>query len=135
LISNDIQVKFTCSDTIEILCWDQDIAAIFFNLIENSIYWMTSTNSSTKTLEIIVNENNGILTDIIFKDSGPGIKAEDIESEIIFNPEFSGKPEGGSGLGLAIAGEAAIRNNLKLQSIENNGGALFKMTLKGENNE
>ncbi|MFH3698673.1 ATP-binding protein, partial [Acinetobacter baumannii] len=71
LISNDIQVKFTCSDTIEILCWDQDIAAIFFNLIENSIYWMTSTNSSTKTLEIIVNENNGILTDIIFKDSGP----------------------------------------------------------------
>ncbi|MFH4338517.1 ATP-binding protein, partial [Acinetobacter baumannii] len=76
LISNDIQVKFTCSDTIEILCWDQDIAAIFFNLIENSIYWMTSTNSSTKTLEIIVNENNGILTDIIFKDSGPGIKAE-----------------------------------------------------------
>ncbi|EHU2158609.1 ATP-binding protein [Acinetobacter baumannii] len=130
-LSNNVLINFTCSDTIEINCWEQDIVAIFFNLIENSLYWMISTNSSNKCIDIHVNEMNDVLVDITYKDTGPGIKIEDIESEIIFNPEFSGKPEGGTGLGLAIAGEAAIRNNLKLQSIENSDGALFKLTFQG----
>lgn len=77
-------------------------------------------------------ENNGVFQSLTYQDSGPGLKAEDIESHTIFTPGFSGKPDGGTGLGLAIAGEAAIRNNLKLQAEESDDGALFKLINKGD---
>lgn len=93
---------------------------------------MVSTKCQNKHIEITITENQGVFDSVIYKDSGPGIKKEDIESLIIFTPGFSGKPDGGTGLGLSIAGEAAIRNNLKLQAEENTGGALFKLISNGD---
>lgn len=127
---NGISIKFSCSEEVTYLCWKQDFIAIIYNLLENSIYWLTSTKSDKKNIEIEVTEREGIFESIIYKDSGPGIKIEDIESLVIFSPGFSGKPDGGTGLGLSIAGEAAIRNDLKLQVEENSDGALFKIINK-----
>ncbi|EKA95379.1 TPA: sensor histidine kinase [Proteus mirabilis] len=129
---NGINISYSCSENLTYLCWKQDIIAILYNLLENSIYWMVSTKSPDKNIEITVTENSGVFDSIIYKDSGPGIKKEDIESLIIFTPGFSGKPNGGTGLGLSIAGEAAIRNNLKLQAEEATDGALFKIINNGE---
>lgn len=129
---NNIQVNISCPNDLVFLCWKQDIIAILFNLLENSIYWLTSTKWSVKKIEITVTEKDGVFESIIYQDSGPGIKTVDIENHIIFTPGFSGKPDGGTGLGLAIAGEAAIRNNLKLQAEESEIGALFKLINKGD---
>lgn len=129
---NGVTVNISCSDQLTYLCWKQDIIAILYNLLENSIYWMVSTNCQKKNIEIIVSEKDGIFESITYSDSGPGIKPEDIESLVIFTPGFSGKPDGGTGLGLSIAGEAAVRNNLRLQAEENLNGALFKLISKGD---
>lgn len=129
---NGIIISFSCPENLTYLCWKQDVIAIIYNLLENSIYWLVSTKCSTKHIEISVTEKDGIFESIIYKDSGPGIKTEDIESLVIFSPSFSGKPDGGTGLGLSIAGEAAIRNNLKLQAEENTDGALFRLIYKGD---
>ena len=67
---------------------------------------------------------------INYKDSGPGINKELLESEVIFEPEFSTKPGGGSGLGLAISGEAAERNGLVLSAEESATGVHFIITEK-----
>lgn len=127
---NNIQITVSCPENLSFLCWKQDIIAILFNLLENSIYWLTSTKWPNKQITIKVIENNGVFQSLTYQDSGPGLKAEDIESHTIFTPGFSGKPDGGTGLGLAIAGEAAIRNNLKLQAEESDDGALFKLINK-----
>ncbi|MGF2881137.1 sensor histidine kinase [Acinetobacter johnsonii] len=129
---NNIQITVSCPENLSFLCWKQDIIAILFNLLENSIYWLTSTKWPNKQITIKVIENNGVFQSLTYQDSGPGLKAEDIESHTIFTPGFSGKPDGGTGLGLAIAGEAAIRNNLKLQAEESDDGALFKLINKGD---
>lgn len=129
---NNIQITVSCPENLSFLCWKQDIIAILFNLLENSIYWLTSTKWPNKQITIKVSESNGVFQSLTYQDSGPGLKAEDIESHTIFTPGFSGKPDGGTGLGLAIAGEAAIRNNLKLQAEESDDGALFKLINKGD---
>ncbi|MDD9316037.1 sensor histidine kinase [Acinetobacter lactucae] len=129
---NAITVNISCSDELTYLCWKQDIIAILYNLLENSIYWMVTTNCLKKHIEITVTEKDGKFESIIYSDTGPGIKPEDIESLVIFTPGFSGKPDGGTGLGLSIAGESAVRNNLKLQAEENLDGALFKLISKGD---
>lgn len=65
-----------------------------------------------------------------YHDNGPGIEKHLIESEIIFEPEFSNKTGGGYGLGLAIAGEAIGRNEGELKAIYSDKGAYFKMEIK-----
>lgn len=127
---HNIEIKFVCPNELVFLCWKQDIIAILFNLLENSIYWLVSTKQPNKKIEITVTEKDGLFESLIYQDSGPGLKLEDIENHIIFIPGFSGKPEGGTGLGLSIAGEAAVRNNLELRAEESTNGALFKLINK-----
>lgn len=51
-----------------------------------------------------------------------------IDSEIIFNPDFSTK-SGGTGLGLAICGEAIKRNNGEIKAFSCSEGAYFTIRL------
>ena len=113
-------------------CWHQDIYAIFTNLIDNSIYWMNEKKSPKKEITVDITTDGNELQYIDYRDTGPGIEPQLIASEVIFEPQFSTKPDG-TGLGLAIAGEASTRNGLELKAFESESGAFFRLEPKSEN--
>ena len=113
-------------------CWHQDIYAIFTNLIDNSIYWMNEKKSQKKEITVDIATDGNELQYIDYRDTGPGIEPQLIASEVIFEPQFSTKPDG-TGLGLAIAGEASTRNGLELKAFESESGAFFRLQPKSEN--
>ena len=117
-IDGDERLTFTC--------WRQDIQAIFTNLIDNSLYWLRTGDSPEKRIDIGISSDGGRLLHVDYKDTGPGIEPEHIETGVIFDPQFSTKPDG-MGLGLAIAGEGATRNGLELTALEHDGGAWFRL--------
>ena len=114
------------SRSFELSCWRQDIHAIFTNLLDNSLYWLQTQKSAEKHIEIRLLTDGSTFLHIDYTDTGPGIEPEHIESGVVFDPQFSTKPEG-MGLGLAIAGEAATRNGLELRALEHDGGAWFRL--------
>lgn len=130
----DKGIKFKISGSAIIEAWQQDIAAIFINLIENSIFWLSEKNTDIKEIMVNIITNENSLSYIDFRDTGPGIESNLIEDNLIFEPQFSTKP-GGTGIGLAIAGEAADRNGLKLTALESTTGAYFRLSTKGDENE
>lgn len=111
--------------------WIQDLYAVFTNLIDNSLYWMQAKNIPLRRITIEISVVDGILDYIDYRDTGPGIEPDLIESGVIFEPQFSTKPSG-TGLGLAIAGEAAERNGLELKAFASGEGAWFRLQLKSE---
>lgn len=130
----DKGIKFKISGSAIIEAWKQDVAAIFTNLIENSIFWLSEKNTDIKEIMVNIITNENSLSYIDFRDTGPGIEPNLIEDNLIFEPQFSTKP-GGTGIGLAIAGEAAERNGLKLTALESTAGAYFRLSTKGDENE
>ena len=121
-------------DDLSFLCWRQDIQAIFTNLIDNSLYWLGTTNASEKNIYIDMESERGRLLHVDYRDNGPGIDPEHIASGVIFDPHFSTKSDG-TGLGLAIAGEAATRNGLDLTALEHELGAWFRLQPVDEERE
>lgn len=121
-ISGDRDIKFTG--------WKSDFYLAFTNLIENSVYWLSKSDSASKRIKIDVQEYKGTI-DISYKDNGPGIKEEYIDDQRIFEPDFSTKPDG-TGLGLAIAGEALQRNDSNIIAIYSDDGAVFDIKLEKE---
>ena len=119
-------------DDFKFSSWDQDIYAIFTNLIDNSLYWISQKKVPMRQITIELLTDGDSLIHIDYRDTGPGIEPALIESEVIFEPQFSTKP-GGTGLGLAIAGEAAERNGLELKVLESEEGAHFRLQPKTEN--
>lgn len=134
LSQSEIDVMVECPDGLSVVAWPQDIYTIFTNLLDNSIYWISNARSQGKKIQIELAVANGKLSHIDYRDSGPGIEPTLIESEVIFEPEFSTKP-GGTGLGLAIAGEAAHRSGFSLRALESAEGAYFRIqpTTNSEN--
>ena len=132
--SHNVSAEINGPDDFKFLSWQQDIYAIFTNLIDNSLYWMNEEKVVEKKISIeLLTESNSLLH-IDYRDTGTGIEPEFIESEVIFEPQFSTKPSG-TGLGLAIAGEAATRNGLELKAFESDHGAWFRLQPKTENEE
>jgi signal transduction histidine kinase len=126
LVAN-ISKSISCNDkNIKIYGWSADIYIIMTNLIENSIYWITNKNLKNKKISVDIHSEDGKFQYLDYKDTGPGIEKHLIESQVIFEPEFSTKPSG-TGLGLAIAGEAASRNSLQMQVFESEEGAFFRI--------
>lgn len=126
LEKNEVTCHVLGDESFELPCWRQDIHAIFTNLLDNSIYWLTKKKSSERTIGIRVSTDERTLLHVDYMDTGPGIEPDHIASGVIFDPQFSTKSEG-TGLGLAIAGEAATRNGLELKALENDGGAWFRL--------
>lgn len=126
LNSLNVFVDVTGPDNFRFSSWPQDIYAIFTNLIDNSLYWMEEQDVCNRSILIRLVTNEDSLLHIDYSDTGPGIEPGLIESEVIFEPEFSTKPSG-TGLGLAIAGEAASRNGLELKVFESEKGACFRL--------
>ena len=111
--------------------WRQDIYAIFTNLIDNSLYWISEKDTPRREVTIDILVSGDSLQSIDYLDTGPGIEPSLIASEVIFEPYFSTKPDG-TGLGLAIAGEAAERNGLELKVFASDEGAYFRLQPKTE---
>ncbi len=132
--SNNIVVKIDGSDDFKFLSWIQDMSAIFTNLIDNSIYWIKEKNVLVREIRIKIVTSGIDLLYIDYHDTGPGIEPSLISNKLIFEPEFSTKPNG-TGLGLAIAGESATRNGLELKAFDSDTGAYFRLQpkVKGTN--
>ena len=131
LKTHNISVEIEGPDNFRLSIWEQDIYAIFTNLIDNSLYWIREKNVSIREITIELHTNGAVLNHIDYRDTGPGIEPSLIDSEVIFEPQFSTKPDG-TGLGLAIAGEAAERNNLELGAVPSERGAHFILQPKME---
>lgn len=118
-----INIKVRGPEKTNVLMWPQDLTQVMINLIDNSIYWLEKGGKKKKdvTIEFAKVGNN---IEISFKDNGPGILKEYIDTGILFEAGFSKKPHG-TGLGLTIAGEALQRNGGELYAIHSNKGATF----------
>ncbi len=130
--SQDVFVNVVGSDDFLLPCWSQDIYAIFTNLIDNSLYWMSEKKVKEKKITIELVTTDSRLLNVDYRDTGPGIEPSLIASEVIFEPQFSTKPSG-VGIGLAIAGEAANRNGLELKAYDSEFGAYFRLQPNEEN--
>lgn len=111
--------------------WEQDFYIALTNLIDNSLYWLPISEDK-KEMEIIISSQYEDKTVVIdYRDNGPGIAKNYIESGIIFEPGFSTK-QGGTGLGLSIAGETIERNMGVLRALYDSEGAYFRIELPSE---
>lgn len=134
LISSQISYKVDCHKDAVMIGWQEDMYVIITNLIDNSVFWMNEKNSTTKQIDVLVSLSSDAkeVEYIDYRDTGPGIEPQLIESGVIFEPEFTTKVNG-TGLGLAIAGEAASRNGLELIALQAEVGAFFRLRPKQEN--
>lgn len=132
--AHKVSAVVSASEKVKFLCWPQDLYAIFTNLVDNSMYWLINSNTPNRRISIDILANANSLFQVDYRDTGPGIEPRFIESDMIFEPGFSTKPDG-TGLGLAIAGESANRNGLELKAIESEDGAYFRLQPKTEKNE
>lgn len=126
MVKQGISFEIIGSEDFKFLAWEQDISAIFTNLADNSIYWMKRGELKKRQISVIMELQDDSLKSIDYRDTGPGIEPSLIDSGVIFEPNFTTKPDG-MGLGLAIAGEAASRNGLELEAFKFDSGAFFRL--------
>ena len=130
LRSYDISLSIEGDNEAQLLGWAEDFNRIFVNLMENSLFWLTDNWQGARDISFYMKTSDGKLESIDYRDSGPGIDPLNIQNDLIFEPNFSTKPNG-TGLGLAIAGEAASRNGMELIAIAVEKGVLFRLQPKG----
>ena len=121
-------ISYTISNTQHKVTIDEsELAVILMNLIQNSIYWLSTIDVERRIHADVMDEQDGLA--IIISDNGPGVK-EGTEDNI-FAPYYSTKPDG-IGLGLAIAGEIMAEYDGELSLVKNSilGGASFKLLFR-----
>ena len=121
-------INFTYPDTNHSVTIDEsDLSIVLFNLLQNSIYWLSTVNKERHIKVDVYDDKEGL--SITVSDNGPGIKPGTENS--IYDPYFSTKPDG-IGLGLAIVGEimAEYNGELSLISTGENNGATFNLLFR-----
>lgn len=126
IMEKGISININYSENIIFEGWRQDFYTIFTNLLDNSIYWIDEKKCDIRNVNIDCTIKEGKWK-IDYFDSGPGIDPVLLESGVIFEPEFTTKPNG-TGLGLTIVGEAAQRNGLEIIALQNDKGAHFRLS-------
>lgn len=127
LIDNKIDFNFNVDNSLTLYGWEEDLLTCLTNLIENSIYWLKTSDRENKIINIeAIKDQDSIKID--YKDNGPGLTQDEIETDIIFEPGYS-KKISGTGLGLAIAGESIDRLNGKLKARKYENGAYFQIEI------
>lgn len=129
LNENEIEIVLEVDSKAVFYGWENDFYVILTNLIDNSIFWLIEKKTDNRKIHIKVMIETQEFASLDFRDNGPGISDHLIESNAIFEPEFSTKKDG-IGIGLSIAGEAAHRNSLSLRAIQHNEGAYFRLQVK-----
>lgn len=97
---NDNNIKFNIIETKNPLIaktTDAVLLQVLINLFDNALYWLKTVSLNREILVTI----DGNEQRLIFSDSGPGIKDDDVA--YVFEAFYSGKGEEGRGLGLYIA--------------------------------
>ena len=90
-------------------CTDADILQLLINLMDNAVYWLVASGKEDRRIKIVL---DGDRCQMIFSDSGPGIRQEDVP--YIFEAFYSGKGEEGRGLGLYISRKLMERNEYSI---------------------
>ena len=99
---------------------DAVLLQVFINLFDNALYWLKTVNGDRRILITL----DGNQQRLIFSDSGPGVKPEDIN--YIFEAFYSGKGEEGRGLGLYIARQLLDRYDYSITLAEFSKDRLLK---------
>lgn len=94
-------------------CTEGILLQAFINLVDNAVYWLTTTYRKDKTIKIIIDGNK---SEVLFADNGLGIKKEDYL--YIFKPFFSTKGIKGRGLGLYITRQLLERYDFSIGLVE-----------------
>ncbi len=99
---------------------------ILYNLIDNAIKF------TPREGRIFIRIHRGTTIRIEIEDTGPGVKAEDLDRLFGRFEPLSTKPTAGessTGIGLHVARELALLNGGDLAYVQNRGGACFVLSL------
>lgn len=88
---------------------DAVLLQLLLNLFDNAAYWLQGA-PQPREIEILL---DGDANQMVFGDSGPGFREDDLP--YIFEPFFSGKGEEGRGLGLYIARQLLDRHEYSIE--------------------
>jgi len=124
-----VQVNLPETNT-EVTVEPTEIQEIVINLLQNSLYWLEKVPKEERKIVVQVQRPESNCVEIWFSDSGPGVKPE--IREHIFDPYFSGKPDG-IGLGLTIVVEIVREyydGDLELRGDGPLSGATFLVKLR-----
>ena len=125
-----VGVQISLPNTRTQMTVDQaEIQAVIVNMLQNSLYWLRQVPQDHRKVAVCVRRKSADEVEIVFSDSGPGVKAA--VREAIFDPYFSARPDG-VGLGLTIAGEIIneyYAGDLELLDSGPLPGATFRITL------
>lgn len=102
---------------------------VFINLVNNSIYWLSTSKVSHR--RVILDVADG---EVVISDNGPGVEADDVAS--LFGLFFTRKSRGGRGVGLylARANLAAGGHRIRYETSSDRWpltGANFVITFRG----
>lgn len=98
LTRNSINVEYEVDgNPVRVRVTDAVLLQLFINLFDNALWWLQTKDTDRKILITF----DGSDQRVIFSDSGPGVREEDVP--YIFDAFFSGKGIEGRGLGLYIA--------------------------------
>lgn len=119
---DDVTLRSTRAfDGFQIYGFPSTFYPVFVNIVENSMYWVLEAEHETREIVFDVNEErNGV----IVTDTGPGIRADDVQ--VIFEPGF-GRRNGGRGLGLALAKQTLSESNWGIEAYARPEGAYFHL--------
>lgn len=116
---------------IDVRVDQSEILTVIVNLIQNALYWLSTTSERSQRKVIVsAKRNNDGSVSILVSDSGPGV-ADDLR-DVIFDAYFSNRPDG-VGLGLSIAGNIVHDFYGGELGLVDNGplpGATFAATLR-----
>ena len=126
-----VGAQVSLPDTSTQVTVDQaEIQEVIVNMLQNSLYWLRQVPQDHRKVAVCVHRKSADEVEIVFSDSGPGVKAA--VRDAIFDPYFSTRPDG-VGLGLTIAGEIIneyYAGDLELLDSGPLPGATFRITLR-----
>ena len=103
------------------------IEQVLLNLVKNGIEAMVQTPRQRRQLSVVAHRNDEAQVEIEVRDNGHGI--DDSETEKLFTPFFTTKPQG-MGMGLNICRTIIEFHNGRLWAAPNpEGGTTFRFTL------
>ncbi|MDT4956128.1 MAG: hypothetical protein QOJ02_4266 [Acidobacteriota bacterium] len=124
-----INIEFKSSSTTKAAIDPGELTAVLFNLINNSVYWLTQVKDQSRIIKIRLSsrpKHSRVYVQV--DDSGPGVR--DGDEERIFWPGVTRKPEG-IGMGLTVASEIVAQHGGRMHLIKPGflGGASFGFDL------